>query len=503
MLMEYIKRFSKNSIIYGIGNMLSKMLALLILPFLTEHIKPVEYGIISMFTVFSTFVQPVFQLGLSAGITPIYFEQETKRQKNNVILLSFWILLVSALLMIGGCFVFRSFLLKVVIGVNGYEDLFFVYMLSVAIASIELPFLYKYQFEEKSMQFVITTFFSSIACYGLLFFLVIYCDFGIEGYIYGLLLGEVIRFFGYFLGLKVSLIDLDYDKILIKKIFVTSFPFIPSFFSLYVLQQIERIFLKDQYGLDVAGVYSVGTNIGSAINIVIGGIVTAWTPFFLSFKQKSKEDADTLGKITTLYIIVIGTITLCFFSFSKPVVITFVNQAYFESYFVIGMYASSLFFHGLFSFFLPPIYYAGETRFISLLQIPAAILSVFISRGLIGWLGIRGAGLSIATSFFILAIITECWNLGHRYYFRINYQWRQIYVFGIFYLFMIVAIIYLQKKDYLLWVEWLRAFLITLLFCLGVLFYLVKVLRAYKWIQKRGIVNEKDEKKQESKTGNW
>ena len=74
MLKGYIGRLGKNSIIYGVGNMLTKMLALLVLPFLTAYIDPKEYGIISMFTTFSSFVQPIFQLGLSAGITPVYFE---------------------------------------------------------------------------------------------------------------------------------------------------------------------------------------------------------------------------------------------------------------------------------------------------------------------------------------------------------------------------------------------------------------------------------------------
>lgn len=486
MLKGYIGRLGKNSMIYGVGNMLTKMLALLILPFLTAYINPEEYGIISMFTTFSTFVQPVFQLGLSAGITPVYFEQKKESDKNRVIFFAFIILLISSLLMLAICFIGRSYLSEKIIGIAGYENLFFIFMGSVAIASLEVPFLYKYQFEEKALRFVIITAVTSVVWYGILYILIIHEGMGVSGYITGLLISEIFRFIAYFGGVKISFQNMKNWLRISKRLLKISFPFVPSFFSLYVLQQIGRIILQAEYGLEATGIYSVGINIGSAINIVIGGIITAWTPFFLSFQNKTKEESEILGKITTLYLFVVGTITLCFFSFSKPVVLMMVDEAFYESYSVVGMYACSLFFNGLFSFLLPPLYYANETKYISLLQIPAAVIAVFISKGLIALWGIRGAGVSIAMNYLILALITIYWNQKHSYYFRITYQKRNIVLFCVFFLISVAAITIMQKRNFPLWREWVRALISSFGFGIVILGYLCKITEAWKFIRRRG-----------------
>jgi len=482
MLKGYIGRLGKNSIIYGVGNMLTKMLALLVLPFLTAYIDPKEYGIISMFTTFSSFVQPIFQLGLSAGITPVYFEQKKEFDKNRIILFSFIILFFSSLIMLVICFIGRSFLSEKIIGITGYENLFFIYMISIAIASLEVPFLYKYQFEEKAGKFVIITAVTSVVWYGVLYILILNKGMGISGYIIGLLFSELFRFFAFYFGLKMSFQGMtDWIRIS-KRLLKISLPFVPSFFSLYILQQIGRIILQAEYGLDTTGIYSVGINVGSAINIVIGGITTAWTPFFLSFQDKTKEVSEILGKITILYLFIVGTITLFFFSFSKPIVLTVVDKAYYDSYLVVGMYACSLFFNGLFFFLLPPLYYANETKYISFLQIPAAVIAVIISKVLIGLWGIWGAGVAIAMNYFVLVLITAYWNKRHQYYFKITYQKGRIAVFCFFYTISAIVITVMQKRNFSLCGEWIQALLFSLVISIVMLGYLGKIVGVWKFI---------------------
>lgn len=474
MLKRYIGRLGKNSVIYGVGNSLSKVLALLLLPFLTAYLTPEDYGIISMFATFATFIQPIFQMGISAGLAPVYFSQDNNSDKNMTIFNAFFLLLISSCLLTVLSFLCREKLSYAVLELNGYGDLFFIYMLSIAVSSVEVPLLCKYQFDEKAMRFVIVTVLSSIFNYGLLLFLVIALMKGLSGYIYGALIGEVVRFFLFGVGLNIKGKKIVLKIESIRKLLRVSLPFVPSFFSIYLLQQIGRIILQRKYGLEAVGVYSVGVNLGSVITVLTGAVTTAWVPFFLSFRNRDEKTSKALGTIITFYVYIMGTIVMMFFVFSKPVVETFVDNAYYNAYQVIGLYACAQFFSGLFSMLLPPIYYAAETKYVSVLQTVAAVISIILTELLTKGYGMLGAGISIAISYFILVILVLCWNCYKKDYFKIMYEWRRCIGFFLLFLVGILITFYIHKGNLSLFWEWIRAIFVALIWLCGIGCFIIK-----------------------------
>ena len=71
---------SKNSVIYGVGSVITRFVGLIMLPLFTSYLSPTEFGILAMLALLTMVVHPVFSLGLTVAMGASYFENN-KRQK--------------------------------------------------------------------------------------------------------------------------------------------------------------------------------------------------------------------------------------------------------------------------------------------------------------------------------------------------------------------------------------------------------------------------------------
>jgi O-antigen/teichoic acid export membrane protein len=223
-------------------------------------------------------------------------------------------------------------------------------------------------------------------------------------------------------------------------------PMIPSFLSLYILQQGSTLILKRYASLEAVGLYSIGANFGNALSLIVMAFSTAWVPFFLSFKEKQEEAKRLFQRITTYYVLGVGLVSLLFYLFARPVVILFTKPAFHEAYRVIGLTATAQALLGLFTLFLPGVYFAKEVQFTTAIQMLSAMLFVGVSLIVIPVWGVVGAGLSSVAGYLIMDLLLLLWNRRRRdRYILISYEWKRLSVFAVLYT-VFVAIV-LQENN--------------------------------------------------------
>lgn len=96
-------------------------------------------------------------------------------------------------------------------------------------------------------------------------------------------------------GLRLAI-----DPVLLKRVLRYGIPLMPHIAAAYIFQSLDKFMLagSSEHGLEVAGVYSVGSRIASGAMMLGLGMQRAWLPFF--FKQMKQGDERSWDRIRHL-----------------------------------------------------------------------------------------------------------------------------------------------------------------------------------------------------------
>lgn len=405
-----MKKLIKNTLIYGIGSVLVKSISFITLPLFTRYLTPEDYGVIGILMFFSSFLYPVLTLGFGTSIGVVYFEKKDYKYYNEVINSSFTVLFI-----VGFCFFLISiFLIKIICIILLKTEKYWIETLYLIVGTIfsiiYMPFILNLQFQEKSLKFVLYSFIVSFLTAAINIYLIVFLKRGVKGYFENYAFMQFFAFLLYsFFGDNIRL------KFFLKKEIVLSLlkyglPMIPSFFSLFILSQSSRYILNLVGNLDMVGIFTIAYNISITIKIITDSFMQAWVPYFLSFNDKQDEAFEHFGKITKYYIIIIGLIVLCYFLYSKFVVMLLLNYKFFNSYRLIGFLTLGNFFLALFHLYLPPMYFEKEVKYSSIIQAISAFISIFLNFIFIKLFLDIGASISYSLGFLIMCVLTWIYN---------------------------------------------------------------------------------------------
>src|SRR6266568_7813390 len=87
---EKLKRLARHSAIYGLGGLVSRILATLLLPLYTHYLPPGSYGKVEIVTATTAVLAIVLQMGISSAFFRFYFDAKEPAERLTVIRTSFW-----------------------------------------------------------------------------------------------------------------------------------------------------------------------------------------------------------------------------------------------------------------------------------------------------------------------------------------------------------------------------------------------------------------------------
>jgi len=443
-MFEHLKKLLKGSAIYGIGNALNSLIQLFLLPLFTAYLLPVEYGIISTLSIFSIFISSIFSFGFGSSIGLVYFDKSTDFHKEKTIWSSFVFLIIIGLIIniIGN------------ISIDTINDLLFkepqknIYLIltliNASLITIQFPLIFRLQFEEKQLKFVLINliFIITNICLKVLF--IVKLNYKIEGFILSEIIGRIICLIIYLITI-IPFTKIKIEFLMIKKLIKFGLPMMPSFLSIYILQQGNIFFLQYFFNLEVVGIYSIGFTLGYSIVLFTSSISTAWFPFFMTFKDKQDEAKTVFGKMLKYYIICIGFISICYFPFSKIIIYFFADIKYSISYKIIGFISLAYFIQGLAVFFYPPFYFIKKIYYTTIFQFISCIIYIIFAILLISNYSILGAALSLIIGNIIINLLHFFYNKRNKIL-EILYEKQILYILGLF-IFSIILYSFIDIKN--------------------------------------------------------
>ena len=291
-----MRRLARHSAVYGIGGLVSRILATLLLPLYTHYLPPKAYGQVEWVTAATAVLAIVLQMGISSAFFRFYFDEKDAAGKLTVVRTSFW-------------FTMSMSTLGLVLGLVFAPQIAAVFSLGnaatlVRAGAVGLWAQTNYQqltnlfrAEERSTAFAIASVANVLVTIAAMVVFVAVFHWGAVGLVVGNFTGTLVVYV-VLVAYRTEQLGLEFDRTLFRHMQRFGMPLVPSALALRTINFVDRQFVIDYKGLKEAGVYSVAVRIAGVITFVMIAFRTAWPAFAYSIED-DREARRTYAFVLT------------------------------------------------------------------------------------------------------------------------------------------------------------------------------------------------------------
>lgn len=421
----YLRRLATTGAAYTAASILSKVIAVALLPLYTRYLTPEDYGAAEILFAAVVTASIIVRFGLIEAILRFYYEED--EDPGQVVAGTFaglfWLSTLGALVALPFAGPLSEALLdpsELPPGVSGPE------LVRIAIGGLWVLTMWEFmltlfRLEERARAFFLTTILNVLAAIALTVVLVV----GLEEGARGLLLGSYATGGAFVLGLialQRRRLSLRFDRGLLRRLFRFGLPTMPAEVSLYALNFVDRLIIVRSLGLAEAGLYSLAVKFAQAVNVLVRGFQLAWPPLAYSIRDDD-EARRTYAGVVTLFVAGCAFVVTGMWLFSRWIVRALADPKFFDSYEAIGLVATAVTLYALYLVLVVILGRTGRTE----LNLPAAIgallANVALNLALVPPLGIVGAGIALVASYLVVLGLMYAFT---QRLFPVPYEWGRL-----------------------------------------------------------------------------
>jgi O-antigen/teichoic acid export membrane protein len=295
-LAAQLRRLGRHSAVYGLGGLVSRILATILLPLYTSYLPPEAYGQVEIVTSATAVMAILLQAGIASAFFRFYFDEDSAVGKLTVIRTSFWYTMTAATfgLVIGVVFAPQ---ISHLLGLG--DDAWLVRAGAVGLwAQTNYQQLTNlFRAEERSTAFAIASVANVLITVVAMVVFVAVFHWGAIGLVVGNFTGTLAVYLA-LLVYRTEQLGLEFSMPLFRKMQHFGLPLVPAALALWVINFVDRQFVVWYHGLGEAGVYSAAVKISSVITFVIIAFRTAWPAFAYSITD-DREAKRTYAFVLT------------------------------------------------------------------------------------------------------------------------------------------------------------------------------------------------------------
>ena len=280
---QELKRLGRHSAIYGLGGLVSRILATLLLPLYTHYLPPGSYGRVEIVTATTAVMAIVLQLGISSAFFRFYFDAKEQASKLTVIRTSFWFTMTSATIGLVFLLVFAG-PVSHWIGLGHDPNLVRAGAVGLWAQTNYQQLTALFRVEERSVSYALASVANVLITVVAMVLFVAVFHWGAIGLVVGNFTGTLTVYL-ILLGYRREQLGLEFDRELFRGMQKFGMPLVPSAVALWAIAFVDREFVVWYKGLAEAGVYSAALKIAGVVTFVMIAFRTAWPAFAYSIED--------------------------------------------------------------------------------------------------------------------------------------------------------------------------------------------------------------------------
>jgi O-antigen/teichoic acid export membrane protein len=303
MLAQQIKRLASQSVIYGLGSVVSRILSVLLLPLYTSYLHGRDYGRVETLTALTAILVALLRLGISNAFFRFYFDApEDEEHTVLVVRTSFWFTMAMATAGLAAGIVAAPAIAE---GLSlGHGQTWLVRAAFVGLwAQLNYEQLTSlFRVEQRPTLYTAATIANLLVTIGATLVLVAGLHQRAMGVVVGNWIGTLTVYL-VLLGYRRYQLGLQFNRKLLRDMNRFGMPLVPSQVAIWTLNFSDRFFIAKFKGQTEVGHYSVGVRIASATLLLLVAFRTAWPAFAYSIED-DREARRTYGFVLTYLLFV-------------------------------------------------------------------------------------------------------------------------------------------------------------------------------------------------------
>lgn len=268
--MKPFRDILKHSGIYAVGQILSRVASLLLLPLYTRVLTPADYGCVAILDLTAGILAVVLGAGMSSALTRFHFDNERDEERHRVWWTGLIYLVGASAILVGPMWLIRGWLADVTLGAGVADGAYFY---ALALATLVLGafcevFDAYLRVRKWSGSYVLLSLARLLVNVGLNVYFLVQLRWGIAGLLMGNLLATAFNSIVMFTIFVWQEGWGAFDRSIAKKLLAFGSPLIVAAVLSMVLHEADRYFLRAFGNLDEVGVYSLAYKIASAVNML-------------------------------------------------------------------------------------------------------------------------------------------------------------------------------------------------------------------------------------------
>lgn len=384
----------KNTAIFTLGNLATKVISFFLVPLYTNVLTTHEYGVVDLVTTVAMVAIPVLTLNISESVMRFNLDQGANQDRITKIGMTILLgTIVIGLLLIPGCNLFSEF--------SGLGVFVYFYCITSAASQI---FLANLRGKELLVQYSVGNVLHTllIAVFNIVFLLGF--KWGIKGYLLAYILANaMIAFYALVAGKGYKAVRARIEKKKLKEMLRYSIALIPNSFMWWIMNSSDHLMVAGMIGVAANGIYVISYKLPNLISTLIGIFNQAWG--YSAIKEKNARDAEEYSNSVFRSLIAITMIVgVGMMTFIKPFLKFYVSEDFFVAwkctpFLIVGCVFMT------FGTFMGTSYtvYKDSKGFVFSGMFGAA-LNIFLNLILIPRIGTVGAALATCASYIAVFI---------------------------------------------------------------------------------------------------
>jgi O-antigen/teichoic acid export membrane protein len=419
-----LRRLARHSVVYGLGGLVSRILAVLLLPLYTHYLAPGSFGRVEILTSASAVAVIVLRLGISTAFFRFYFDHKDAARRLAVVRTSFWFTMTMATVGLVLALVFAAPISRA-LQLGDHPELvraaaigFWAQMNFEQITSL-------FRVEERSIAFALASIANVLITIAATVVLVVVFHKGALGLLVGNFVGTLSVYL-VLLAYRREQLGLQFDRELFRGMQRFGLPLVPSALALWAINFIDRLFVAGYKGQAEVGVYSAAVKIASVITFAMFAFRTAWPAFAYSIDDEA-EARRTYGFVLTYLVYVACWLALALSLLSPWLVHLLATPRFYAASRVVGPLAFAAASFAGYIVISIGVGRARRTQFNWVVTGSAALLNIVLNVILIPPYGMMGAAVATVAAYLVMFLGMAWWS--QRVY-PAPYQWRRVVTLG-------------------------------------------------------------------------
>jgi O-antigen/teichoic acid export membrane protein len=416
-----IGRLARHSAIYGIGGLVSRFVAVLLLPLYTRYLTPSDYGAVETLVALTAILATLLRLGIASAFFRFYFDSPDPAHRLRVVRTCFWFTMTMATLGLTAGLIFAPQISDAFFGTDARTTL-----VRAAFVLLWAQMNYEqitalFRVEERSVAFVSASLVNLAITVSATVLFVVALDWGATGVVVGNFTGTLAVYFA-LLAYRREQLGLTLDRRLLRQMNRFGLPLVPSMLALWVLTFSDRFFLLKLTDTEEVGLYSIGARIASAMVLLLTAFRAAWPAFAYSIDD-DRQARRAYAYVLTYLLFVASWTALALGLLSPWLVRALTTPAFYDASDVVAPLAFGAVAFGGFIVVSIALGRTKRTQFNWVVTGGAALVSVTLNLALIPPYGMMGAAIANLCAFTTMFLGITWWS---QRVFPVPYQWRRV-----------------------------------------------------------------------------